>query len=42
MRTFTTGNEAGATFTYDDRGLVNSLVVGTANGTELLAETYRY
>ncbi|QHC05906.1 type IV secretion protein Rhs [Anoxybacillus sp. PDR2] len=42
VRTFTTGNEAGATFTYDDRGLVNSLVVGTANGTELLAETYRY
>ncbi len=42
IRTFTTGNEAGATFTYDDRGLVNSLVVGTANGTELLAETYRY
>ncbi|OQM47399.1 type IV secretion protein Rhs [Anoxybacillus sp. UARK-01] len=42
VRTFTTGNGAGATFTYDDRGLVNSLVVGTANGTELLAETYRY
>lgn len=32
----------GATFTYDDRGLVKSLSVGTADGTELLAETYRY
>ncbi len=42
VRTFTTGNGAGATFTYDDRGLVKSLSVGTADGTELLAETYRY
>ncbi|MGG3842056.1 hypothetical protein ABEV11_03905 [Anoxybacillus kestanbolensis] len=42
VRTFTTGNGAGATFTYDDRGLVKSLLVGTADGTELLAETYRY
>ncbi|EPZ39871.1 Rhs family protein [Anoxybacillus ayderensis] len=42
MRTLTTGNGAGATFTYDDRGLVKSVSVGTADGTELLAETYRY
>ncbi|MBB6178052.1 YD repeat-containing protein, partial [Anoxybacillus tengchongensis] len=42
VRTFTTGNGTGATFTYDDRGLVKSLSVGTADGTELLAETYRY
>ncbi|AST05456.1 type IV secretion protein Rhs [Anoxybacillus flavithermus] len=42
VRTFTTGNGAGSTFTYDDRGLVESVSVGTADGKEILSETYRY
>ncbi|MGJ7036178.1 uncharacterized protein RhaS with RHS repeats [Anoxybacillus eryuanensis] len=42
VRTFTTGNGAGATFTYDDRGLVESVSVGTADGKEIVSETYRY
>ncbi|BAD75067.1 hypothetical protein GK0782 [Geobacillus kaustophilus HTA426] len=42
VRTFTTENGAGSTFRYDDRGLVESLSVGTADGTEIVSETYRY
>ncbi|WP_305792550.1 RHS repeat domain-containing protein [Anoxybacillus sp. CHMUD] len=42
VRTFTTGNGAGSTFTYDDRGLVESVSVGTADGNEIVSETYRY
>ncbi|WP_442885043.1 RHS repeat domain-containing protein [Anoxybacillus sp.] len=42
VRTFTTGNGAGSTFTYDDCGLAESVSVGTADGKEILSETYRY
>jgi RHS repeat-associated protein len=42
VRTFTTGNGAGATFNYDDRNLVANLVVGTADGTEISTEKYSY
>jgi len=41
-KTFTTGNGAGASFKYDDRGLVQQLVVGLKDGTDLIDETYRY
>jgi uncharacterized protein RhaS with RHS repeats len=37
VRTLTTGNGAGSTFTYDDCGLVESVSVGTADGKEILS-----
>ncbi len=42
VKTFTTGNGAGASFKYDDRGLVSQLVVGLANGNDVLDETHSY
>lgn len=42
VKTFTSGNGAGASFKYDDRGLVQQLVVGKKDGTDLLDETYSY
>ncbi|MED3563264.1 RHS repeat-associated core domain-containing protein, partial [Bacillus xiapuensis] len=42
VRTFITGNGAGSTFNYYDRGLIENLVVGTADGTEILSEKYEY
>ncbi|OCA85770.1 Wall-associated protein [Bacillus sp. FJAT-27225] len=42
IRTFTTGNGAGATYNYDDRGHVENIVVGTADGTQITNEKYKY
>ncbi|WLR43096.1 RHS repeat-associated core domain-containing protein [Bacillus carboniphilus] len=42
VQTFTSGNGAGSTFSYDDLGLVDSLNIGTDDGQEILFETYEY
>lgn len=42
VKTFTTGNGSGASFKYDDRGLISQLVVGLAKGTDIIDETHSY
>lgn len=40
VQAFTTGNGAGATFNYDDRGLVKDLTIGTLDGSNIFTEKY--
>ncbi|MCM3313308.1 DNRLRE domain-containing protein [Bacillus sp. FSL K6-6483] len=42
IKTYTSGNGTGASFTYDPRGLVTTLSVGTTNGPALLEEFMAY
>jgi len=39
---YTSGNNAGSTFTYDVTGKVTSLDIGTANNDSILSESYKY
>ncbi|MCU7712677.1 DNRLRE domain-containing protein [Priestia sp. JV24] len=42
VRTYSTGNDSGSTYSYDAAGKLISLDIGTANNDNILSESYKY